>query len=136
MEDIIINGVSINDLKEKRKQIQPGSAELISNNIDKVKQLVSQIIEAESWEQVEELSKQAYELLDTAKIVSDISGVAFDLPYYEEYGRYDYNETLSGMLEDGDNENVDVYDGGYLGELFDLLGGMEIQCRDWYSSRC
>lgn len=135
-DGIFINGVSISALKAQRESLKQGASKFVSDAIEKVKQLVNEILESENVGEVEAKADEAFELLDNAKIVSGVTGVLYSLPYYEECGQYEYSETLSGMLEDNDNEAVKLEYGSSVYKLYDLLGGMEINCRDWYSSRC
>jgi hypothetical protein len=134
-KDIIINGVSVNELKKQRAAIREGAAKLIAENIETAKSLTRKIIESEDKQEIEQLAKEAYEALDTANVLSGASGVNFYLPFYEEYR--DEDEIFSHMLEGSENELLDeaVWDGA-LGDLYSLFEDMESQSRDWHSSRC
>lgn len=135
-EDIIINGVSVNELKRQRAAIKEGASEIIAQNIDLAQELTQQLVTSDDKEQIKNLAKQAYEALDTANVVAGVSGVTFCLPYYEEYGGYSRSEILSRVLEDNDNELInEVWDEG-VNKLYDLFYDMESQSRDWYSSTC
>lgn len=135
-EDIIINGVSVNELKRQRSAIRQGASTIISQNIELAKNLTQSLIASEDKEEIKKLAKEAYEALDTANVVSGVSGVDFFLPFYEEYGSYDGSEIFSSMLEDSDNELIsEVWDQA-VGDLYELFADMESQSRDWHSSRC
>lgn len=135
-EDIIINGVSVNELKRQRSAIRQGASTIISQNIELAKTLTQSLIASEDKEEIKKLAKEAYEALDTANVVSGVSGVDFFLPFYEEYGNYDGSEIFSNMLEDSDNELIsEVWDQA-VGDLYELFSDMESQSRDWHSSRC
>lgn len=135
-EDIIINGVSVNELKRQRAAIQQGASEIIAQNIELAQKLTQSLVVSEDKEEIKKLAQDAYEALDTANVVAGVSGVSFCLPYYEEYGGYSRSEILSRVLEDNDNELInEVWDEG-INKLYDLFYDMETQSRDWYSSRC
>lgn len=135
-EDIIINGVSINELKKQRDAIREGAATIISQSIDLATTLTKTLVESEDKEEIKKLAKEAYEALDTAKVVSGVSGVTFFLPFYEEYGNYDRNEIFSRMLESVDNELINEVWDEDISDLYELFDDMETQSRDWHSSRC
>lgn len=137
MQDIVINGISINTLIEQRKALQQGANEFVSNNIEQVKKLVKQIVEAESADEAEKLSKEAFELLEAAHTVAGAAGIQFFLPYHEEYGSYDEDEILSSILYEN-NEHLDMSykSKSYARQLYSLLGSMESDSRDWHSSNC
>jgi ferritin-like metal-binding protein YciE len=143
-KDIIINGVSIEELKKQRKAIQQGASKIISDSIEAATKLVGEIMESESKDQALTLAQEALEHLETAEVVSGVSGVTFFLPFYEEYGRYDNTEILSSILEQEHldeeevNENVDFswQDKNSLYALCEKLQSMESDSRAWHSSMC
>jgi hypothetical protein len=143
-KDIIINGVSIEELKKQRAAIQQGASKIISESIDAATEIVGQIMKSESKSEAEQLAQEALEHLETAEVVSRVSGVEFFLPFYEEYGRYDHTEILSCILdqehleEDEINENVEFswQDKNALYALYQKLGSMESDSRAWHSSMC
>lgn len=134
-EDIIINGVSVNELKRQRDAIKKGASKIISENIEKAKKLTNKLMSSDSADEIKILAQEAYDALDTANIVSGVSGVTFRLPFYEEYGNYESDEIFSHKLEESENklinENWDL-----ISDLYGLFEDMESQSRDWHSSRC
>lgn len=134
-EDIIINGVSVNELKRQRIAIRQGASSIISENIEKAKKLTNQLVSSDSSDEMKSLAQEAYDALDTANIVSGVSGVTFSLPFYEEYGNYESDEIFSHKLEQSENkllnENWDT-----VRDLYYLFDNMESQSCDWHSSRC
>jgi hypothetical protein len=79
------------------------------------------------------LAKEAVEILEDVKIVSDVSGVQYCLEYNEPY--YDRDNVLSSELETWAEENgVKYYGSSFIGQLHDALGNMEHESRLWYSS--
>lgn len=135
-EDIIINGVSVNELKRQREAIREGAAQIISQNISLAQSLTEQLVQSEDKDEIKSLAKQAFDALDTASVLSGVSGITFFLPFHEEYGNYDSSEIYSSILEDCENELIDeVWDDG-VRELCELFYDMEAQSRDWNSSRC
>lgn len=132
-KDIIINGVSINELKKQRQAIQEGAAQVISDNIDLAKTLTQQLVESKDMTEIDNLATQAYEALETASVVSGVSGVDFYLPFYEEY-RDEDEDILSSVLDENDNELLS--DSEKVQKLSSMFYSMERQSRDWHSSRC
>jgi len=135
-EDIIINGVSINELKKQRAAIREGASTIISQSINLATSLTKTLVESEDKEEIKKLAKEAYEALDTAQVVSGVSGVTFFLPFYEEYGSYDGSEIFSHMLEGSENEVLSEVWEEAVSDLYELFYDMESQSRDWHSSRC
>ena len=133
-KDIIINGVSINELKSQRAAIREGASKLISESIDLAKSLTQKLIDAENKEELEKLAAEAYEALETADVVSGVSGVTFYLEYYDEYG--DNSGIMSRKLECSENDLVTENWEGNVSKLYDLFDNMESQSRDWNSSNC
>lgn len=133
-QDIVINGISIHQLRTQRVAIREGASKIIAENVDLAQILTQKIVESENKEEIENLAKEAYEALNTANIVSDVSGVSFYLPYYEDYG--DENDKIcSNMLENSENE-VLVANFDAVRDLCHLFYTMESQSRDWHASTC
>jgi hypothetical protein len=72
MDDIILAGVSINDLKDKKAAIQKEAVAFVSDSIEKVKVLVGTLVEATTQREVEAIAKEAYETLNNANVVAVI----------------------------------------------------------------
>lgn len=136
MEDIIINGVSVNSLKQQREAIREGASKIIAENIEKATALTRELLECEDYAEVERLAALAYQTLDTVQVVSGVSGVTFFLPYYEEYG--DNDGIITSLIDNTENEAVmdNLAARGAVRKLYSLLGSMETQSRDWHSSTC
>lgn len=134
-EDIIINGVSVNELKRQRNAIRQGASQIISKNIELAKNLTNQLLKSDNADEIKKLAEEAHEVLDTANIVSSVSGVTFSLPFYEDYGNYESEDIFSHKLEQSANklinENWDL-----IRDLYCLFDSMESQSREWHSSRC
>lgn len=135
-EDIIINGVSVNELKKQRDAIRQGASTIISQNIELAQTLTQSLIESNDKEEIKRLAKEAHEALDNANVVASVSGVVFFLPFYEEYGNYEGDEIFSSMLDESENELlVEVWDES-ISQLYSLFFNMESKSRDWHSSSC
>lgn len=133
MEDIILGGVSLTELKAIKAKVTPEAAKFVSKAVDEAKELVNQALQAESQEDVDRLCAEAADKFEAADMVSGITGVSFHIPYYEDWG---YDETpLTGQLEDA-GDFFDVYGNGPVARLFGLLEDMQSKSRDWHSSRC
>jgi hypothetical protein len=137
MEDIIINGVSINELKAKKAAIQQGASQVIADSIAKGTELVQKLLDTEEGIDQEAVAKEALEHLEVAEVVSGISGVTFMLPYYEEYGQYDSNEIYSMQLDEAEHIKFSWEDrNSALYKLYSTLESMESDARAWHSSTC
>ena len=136
MNDIIIDGISINELKKTKAALQQGASKFISDSISQVQEIVKErLVTATNYGEAEAAAKEALALLENAQLVSGVSGVSFFLPYCEEYGNCD--DILLQMIENGDHEVVGKYYGGTtLGKLHNLLESMGSTTRDWHSSTC
>lgn len=135
--DIIINGINLQEFKKQKESMTTEAAKMIGQQLELAKSLTTQLINSQDKDEIKQLAHQAYEALNQAKEVSEISGVAFLLPFYEEYGSYDDNEIFSYQLDNCNNPlfNEIWGTGSGLKELFDLFEDMESQSRDWYSGR-
>jgi uncharacterized lipoprotein YehR (DUF1307 family) len=139
-KDIIINGVSIEELKKQRKAIQQGASKIISDSIEAATKLLHKIMKAESKEDALKLAEEAYEHLDTAEIVSGVSGVQYYLDYNDGY----HDDVLSTLLsqedldEDEVNPNVEFSysDKNALYKLYNKLESMESDTEGWNASTC
>lgn len=138
MEDIIINGVSINDLKAKKAAIQQGASQIISDSINKAGALVQALVETDDGSiDQNAVAAEAVEHLQVAELVSGISGVTYMLPYTEEYGGYDRSDVYSCQLDEAEHIQFSWRDkGSPLYQLYSLLEDMESTACAWHSSTC
>lgn len=137
MSDIILNGVSIAELKKQKALIQKDAAEFIANAIEEVKGIVSKIVEM-PIEDTDEWAKKAIELLASVDVVAGVGGVEYYLDYNSEDGETGDN-VLSTKLQEFEGET------GYEWErlrqfavctLIGTLEDMEYTVRDWNTSTC
>lgn len=138
MNDIIIDGINISDLRKTKEALQKGASKFIAESIAAATEIVKErLVTAASYGEAEAAAQEALALLENAQLVSGVSGVSFFLPYYEEYGGHDEDEILSTIIENADHDTIGkYYGGGTLSDLHDLLGNMESTSRDWHSSTC
>ena len=139
MTDLIIDGVSVNDLKAKRLAIAKGASKFISENMEIALADFELLKEVETKEEAKVLATKIYENLENINVVSGVSGVSFMLPYTEEYGGYDSDEVISSFLDDNENEALkfswqDTKNPLY--KLYELAAGMESDSLSWHSSTC
>lgn len=148
-KDVVINGISINELKKTKAAIQQGAAVVIADSITEVNRLVALIITADK-DEAEKLSEEALEILETVDVVSGVSGVTYFLNYQESNGGgYDESEILSCQLETKMDELIEAADIGtdwnvknaYMRELNIRklqckLDSMESESCAWHSSTC
>lgn len=138
MSEIIIGGVSIHTLKAQRDAMRKDAVKFVSDNIDGAKALIEELLEltVEEYDKVDSLASQANELLEAAKLVSDVTGVTYFLPYSEEWG--DNGDVFTRRLEEADegalSKDWDEYP--QLVSLFSTLENMESESSDWHTSRC
>ena len=140
MNDIIIDGISINELKKTKAALQQGASKFISDSISQVQEIVKErLVTATNYGEAEAAAKEALALLENAQLVSGVSGVSFFLPYYEEYGSYGDDDILSRMIDNIDRDITGAFYGaskGTVAKLYSLLEDMESTTRDWHSSTC
>lgn len=147
MEDIIIDGVNLNELKVKydalaaeqavmRGNIRKGASKFISDAIESAKISLNLIVNAEDTEEIniEEVSQNALSLLENAKFVSDVSGVSYYLPYYDRQA--DYHPDGSPYTSQIEDSVFGDYDNKTLNSLWSLLEDMESDVSDWNTSYC
>jgi hypothetical protein len=148
MQEIIIDGVNLNEMKVKhdalqaemqqaRNSIRQGAAKFIAEKIAEGKKIVDELLEEENdKEKVEDLASKAFDLLSAASFVSDVAGVAFDLPYYDRQSDYYPDGTpYSNRFDDNENGLIE-YDNPAISKLWGLLESMESEVQDWNTSYC
>jgi single-stranded DNA-specific DHH superfamily exonuclease len=144
MEDIILNGVSINELKAVKQKIQKDANAFVSDNIEAAQALVREIVKAfeESDDNVNfdyhAMAHKAVEKLENARLVAGVADVQYVLPYSEEYGGYDSGEIISNRVEDMLSELDISYNSDFdpLSRLYAIAESMESDSRAWNSSSC
>lgn len=137
MTDIVLNGVSITELKKQRALIQKDASAFIAQGLKDVAVLMQSIKEAVEVpkdevideEGIDAAAAQAKQILENIQIVSGVSGVTYYLPFYEEYG-YNDEKPYSSILDNADlsSDQIDA--------LYGLLEDMESDSRNWHSSQC
>lgn len=122
MSDIILNGVSINELRAMQVKIQPEAAKYVADGIKALKRMVKLVrvnSEPEDEAEAQKLAGEAIELANNVNLVAAISGVTYDV------------EGLAYRLAD----DFDLLE-GKVDELYDVLEAMESQTEGWNSSNC
>ena len=128
--EIILGGVKLSEVKALKEAMQKDAVKFVADGVEEGTKLVAKILEAENSCEVQSLVDKATEIFENVQLVASVTGVLYDIPYYEEYG-YDSDEVMSMQLENVSDEwNVDFR------KLFKTLEHMESNCRDWYSSTC
>jgi hypothetical protein len=149
MEQIIIDGVNLSEMKvrydalaqeqaQMRSSIRQGASKFIAEAIKDAKVFLDQIVNADEDDEekidLEIVSSQALALLKNAKFVSDISGVGYDLPYYDRQGEYcPDGELYTSQLEESIFGHKDSKS---FEELWGLLEDMESEVAEWNMSFC
>lgn len=138
MEDIIINGINLNDLQKQKIAILQEASVVIAENIDLAKSLTKQLVEHTDKVEMRQIAAKALHALEKASFISDVSGVQFDLPYTSSYSGYYDKDTLSAMLENSKNEvlNELFAQSEEVRALLSLVEEMEYQSKYWDSSIC
>lgn len=126
MNDIVLNGVSISELKRMKVLIHEDAAKFIAAGIRDAGTLMECIINADAeqpFEELEAAAAQAADILHNVNTVSDVSGVTFQLPCYGNYG----DRPFTARLEEADSlENVILYTGdGPLQRLYEVVENIE-----------
>jgi hypothetical protein len=139
-EDIILNGVSISELKKQKQAIQRDAAKFIAETTNSVKVIVDKIVESEDKSEIETLSGKALEMLENINVVSSVSGVEYFFEYRNEYGDYSHSDIASCRLEEKlDEFDVSWKDKKGLEKMFDLYNifqNMETDVAAWNTSNC
>lgn len=147
MEQIIIDGINLTDLKAEydalaakqatmRQSIRQGSSKFLSDKSDEVSTLASRLADVETEEEGVEIAKQLIPLLKVISFVSDVSGVAYTIPYYHRQGEYyPDGKSITSIVEDGDNDNVE-YVHEVFSELYHVAERMESDVCEWNTSYC
>lgn len=130
--DVIINGISVNELYKQRLAIKQEAAKIVSDNLEQAKLLTWQLSESEDPEEVKMLAEQAYEALHTAHLVSEVSGITYYLAYSSDYDSP--SDIFSRVLQDYDNPVLS--DNESVKQLADLFSSMESNSAGWNSSWC
>ena len=135
--DMIIDGINLQEFKKQKAYMASEAAKIIGQQLELAKSLTLKLIHSQDKDEIKQLAGQAYDALNQAKEVSEITGVTFLLPFYEEYGRYEDNEIFSYQLDTCDNPlfNEIWGTGSRLKQLCDLFEDMENQSRIWFSAR-
>lgn len=144
MEDIIIGGYTLEELKKVQAGVKKDASKIIADAIKAGEEAVKEIInlsnednfEDEDEKPSEEIATKINELaviaeneLAKAKLVSDISGVSYYLPFREDgYGDSYYYDLECNYRHLPDNGAVDA--------LMSILEDMEYDSCNWHSSRC
>lgn len=149
MEQIIIDGVNLSDLKVKydtlaaeqaamRSSIAKGSSKFIADTVEAAKAAMNKLLEVEDKEEITALANEAYTLLKTVEFVSDVSGVGFTIPYYDRQSEYyPDGEAFSNLFEESDNEVLPNYgQNKTFDNLLGLLENMESTVAEWNTSYC
>lgn len=138
MEDIIINGINLAELQKNIHSIRKEASRLISENIRLAITLSKEIAQSKSKEEIKEKAVKAYEALQKANFISDVSGITCVVPYNSSYsGDYD-EDTISATIEDSENEVLnEVYkEDNALSNLVNLAYDMEYETKQWNASAC
>jgi hypothetical protein len=148
MQEIIIDGVNLNEMKAKhdalqaemadaRSKVRQGAAMFVADNIQQGKKLMDEMLdEEEDQDKVNNLADKAFELLSSASFVSDVAGVPFDLPYYNSQSGYYPNGTpYSNRFDDNEN-GLTEYKNLSIRKLWSLVESMESEVQDWNTSYC
>jgi hypothetical protein len=149
MQEIVIAGYSLEELKKIQNNVRKDANKHISDNIEAGTKLVKEMValaeetdfdveeDGEDFAAVQEvrakisgMAEQADSHFDTARTVAQISGVSFYIPFNEDWAS---GNALTDALEDA-NLRYDFSEA--LEGLADTLEDMEYASKNWHSSRC
>jgi hypothetical protein len=146
MQEIIIDGVNLNEMKAKhdalqkemqqaRNSIRQGASKFIAEKIAEGKKLVEELLDDDFDGNVDDVASRAYDLLSAASFVSEVSGVTYTLPYYDRQSDYHpYGDPYTVQIDEVDNDAIN--DNEAVGKLYALLENMESDVSDWLTSYC
>lgn len=148
MEQIIIDGINLSDLKvkydalakeqaEMRSSIVKGSSKFIADTVKQALDHVQSMKDAEELSVAEQHATQAAELLRTVKFVSDVSGVSYSIPYYDRQSEYyPDGEPITTFLDDSDYVMYGADASDALQALYNIAEEMESEVNEWNASYC
>lgn len=142
MSEIILGGVKLSDIRAAQQAMKKDAMAFVSENVKLGRELFEQLmaLSEDAADQVDALAEEALKKFSDAKLVSDVTGISYYLPFSEGGDWYDeapYSYRLEYAGEDGDDGAAVSGDWTTsVSKLFDLLGNMEVKSRDWHSSRC
>ena len=138
MENIVIGGYTLKELKKVQDAVRKDASKVISKAIDKATSALEDILSFEDIDpdepeydaalaSIDAMSKVAKENLALAELVSDISGVEYYLPYSSDYDSDGFYYRL---------ENTELYNIDSVNDVMGKLEDMEYQSRQWNQSTC
>ena len=132
MNEIILNGVSISELKRQQALILKDAAKFIADNMVVAQKLMQEVLDADTAEIAAEKAKEATEILKNISIVSDVSSCKFYLPYNTEYDSENvFSVKMTNMME----EDI-AFDIPELSALYETLESMEGDSSFWHAFNC
>lgn len=141
VDDMLLGGSTVRHLKEINQLVKRDAAKFISDQIDFVTKEVNEIVQA-AQEHADENENDEYrpddqrvktlvDILEAVAVVSQVSGVEYYLPYYDEWGYAPDGSPMSRLLEDAFEDPTSAVD-----QLASLLEDMEYDVRQWNTSTC
>lgn len=141
MKDVVVNGISMLELKKQKEALQKGASAFIATAVKEALEMFNTLeqMSADEVDEAKALVVQIKDKLEQAQLVSGASGVAYYLPFHEEWG-YD-EKPLSARIDDAGEENEDgaltaLSDSEEISALYGLLEDMEYDSKQWNSSSC
>jgi hypothetical protein len=135
--EMLIGGYTLDELKKVQTAVRKDASAVISDAIDKATKALEEILKYEDIDddidmnelqtEINFFAKMAEENLKLAKVVSDISGVEYYLPYSSDYGSDGFYYRL---------ESTDLYNIDSVSDAMSVLEDMEYQSRQWNQSNC
>ena len=85
MNDIILNGVNINQLAADKTKTQQEAVKYVAEGIAQVRSLVDTMLKSKDVVEIETLAKESLEMLTNCDLVADTTGVFYTLPWGGSY---------------------------------------------------
>ena len=131
--DIVLNGVSVADLKRQKEQMRESAAKFMADGIANATTIVRKILDEENTEDVDGLAQEATDILEQVELVAGASGMTYYLPYNEEYGE---DDSMANELDNAEHLEIDWRNKSPVYLLRSRLENMEYDSRMWHSSTC
>ena len=139
-EEIVLGGIKLSELANMKAAMLKDSVKFVADGIEKATLNLNKILaigngDSEEFYDMESaksfisiLAEETNELLKNVSLVSDVTGVTYYLPYYEEYGDdIPFSDQLDDLYEFGSSS---------ASALHATLETMESNSKHWHSSTC
>lgn len=132
MNEIILNGVSLEEIRKQQNSLHQAGTKFISDQLALVQDMMEDL-EGKSLEYAEGVAKSIEDILDQVLTVSSVTGVQYDLDYYDNR----LSNTIDMLVDESGEGWKDFWKKfPKLSSLHEQLQDMENTVSNWNSSSC